>query len=70
MPKGDGETERKGSRFVARKGFEGVIEMVLRCNMEISCTGVRIQMGNKASGIRNTVMDEFKSNVLPYCEAS
>ena len=66
MPKGDGETERKGSRFVARKGFGGVIGMVMRCNVEVSCIGVRVQMGNKASGIRNTVRDKFESGVLPY----
>jgi hypothetical protein len=34
MPKGDGETERKGPRFIARKGFGGVIGMVMRCNVE------------------------------------
>lgn len=63
MPKGGGETERKGPRFVARKGFGGVIEMVMRCNVEVSCKGVRVQMGNKASGIRNTVRDKFESGV-------
>ena len=29
--RGDGETERKGPRFVARKGFGGAIAIVMRC---------------------------------------
>ena len=44
--------------------------MMMRCNVEVSCIGVRDQMGNKAPGIRNTVRDKFESGVLPYCEAS
>lgn len=36
MPKGDGETERKGPRFVDRKGFGGMIGMVMRGNVEVS----------------------------------
>ena len=42
----------------------------MRCNIEVLCIGVRVQMGtNKASGTRNTVRDMFESGVLPYCEA-
>ena len=70
MPKGDGEAERKGPYFVARKDFGGVIGMVIRCIVEVSCIGVRVQMGNKASRASYTVRDKFESGVLPYCEAS
>lgn len=44
--------------------------MVMRCNVKVSCIGVRVQMGKKASGIRNTVRDKFESCVLLYGEAS
>ena len=42
MPKGDGETERKGPRFVTNKGCGRLIKIVIRCNVEVSCIGVRV----------------------------